>query len=177
MKRSVVTFTTVAFRPVRDFCSIRHQNYYRVTSLFLRFPSKRPAATSVTISLSPNHDSLSRATCTSSATMTSTGAIRPDMKIADSSQSAASKKRKISTQAKFYAVKVGHVPGVYLTWKECEQNITKYKNALCMIKSRIVAQEGLLILWFSRSPDVFNPRGSRCLRSWPRASCCDIIRS
>lgn len=40
-------------------------------------------------------------------------------------------KRKSGPQAKFYAVRVGHTPGVYLTWKECEQSIKGFKNASC----------------------------------------------
>jgi hypothetical protein len=32
---------------------------------------------------------------------------------------------------KFYAVKVGKEPGVYLTYKECEENITGFKGAIC----------------------------------------------
>jgi hypothetical protein len=41
------------------------------------------------------------------------------------------KKRKTSPQPKFYAVKAGRTPGVYLTYKECERNITGFKNAAC----------------------------------------------
>ena len=45
-----------------------------------------------------------------------------------------SDKRKNSSPTRFYAVKIGHKPGVYLDWKDCEQNITRYKNACCMCK-------------------------------------------
>jgi Caulimovirus viroplasmin len=41
------------------------------------------------------------------------------------------KKRKNNPQIKFYAVKIGHKPGVYLNWNECEENIAGYKNACC----------------------------------------------
>jgi hypothetical protein len=44
------------------------------------------------------------------------------------------KKRKNNPQIRFYAVKIGHKPGVYLNWKECEENITRYKNACCKYK-------------------------------------------
>lgn len=40
-------------------------------------------------------------------------------------------KRKGSPQVKFYAVKVGHIPGVYLSWKECERNISGFRGAAC----------------------------------------------
>jgi hypothetical protein len=45
--------------------------------------------------------------------------------------SLASKKRKSSPQPKFYGVRSGHKPGVYLNWKDCEKNITGFKGASC----------------------------------------------
>lgn len=47
------------------------------------------------------------------------------------SSSIVPQKRKSSLQLKFYAVKVGHNPGVYLSWKECERNISGFKGAVC----------------------------------------------
>ena len=32
--------------------------------------------------------------------------------------------------AKYYAVKVGKTPGIYLTWEECKDNVNGYPNAL-----------------------------------------------
>ncbi|CZR53792.1 related to ribonuclease H1 [Phialocephala subalpina] len=50
--------------------------------------------------------------------------------------STASKKRKLGEggasgekEQKFYAVRAGKTPGVYLTWKECQDNITGFKGA------------------------------------------------
>lgn len=55
--------------------------------------------------------------------------------------STASKKRKLGEGAggdapaqKYYAVKAGKVPGVYLSWKECQDNTTGFKGASCMSK-------------------------------------------
>jgi hypothetical protein len=47
------------------------------------------------------------------------------------SSSTVPQKRKSSHQVKFYAVKAGHNPGVYLSWKECEQNISGFRGAAC----------------------------------------------
>jgi ribonuclease HI len=47
------------------------------------------------------------------------------------SSSAVPQKRKGSAQVKFYAVKAGYIPGVYLSWKECEQNISGFRGAAC----------------------------------------------
>ena len=30
---------------------------------------------------------------------------------------------------KYYAVKIGRVPGIYTTWSECEKQVKYYKNA------------------------------------------------
>ena len=51
--------------------------------------------------------------------------------LAQSIISSVPKKRKSSPQPKFYAVRAGRTPGVYLTYKECERNITGFKNATC----------------------------------------------
>jgi ribonuclease HI len=47
--------------------------------------------------------------------------------------SSASKKRKFGDVAptKYYAVRAGHKPGVYMTWPECQANITGFKGAAC----------------------------------------------
>lgn len=52
--------------------------------------------------------------------------------------STASKKRKLGEgggaaekDQKFYAVRAGKVPGVYSTWRECQDNITGFKGANC----------------------------------------------
>jgi len=47
------------------------------------------------------------------------------------SSSTVPQKRKGSSQVKFYAVKAGHTPGVYLSWKECEQHISGFRGAVC----------------------------------------------
>lgn len=47
------------------------------------------------------------------------------------SSSTVSRKRKGGPQAKFYAVKAGHTPGVYLNWKECEKSISGFRGAAC----------------------------------------------
>lgn len=49
--------------------------------------------------------------------------------------SSASKKRKFGDVAptKYYAVRAGHKPGVYLSWPECQANITGFKGASCML--------------------------------------------
>jgi hypothetical protein len=46
--------------------------------------------------------------------------------------STASKKRKLGEDVqKFYAVKAGKTPGVYLSWAECQENTTGFKGAVC----------------------------------------------
>lgn len=46
------------------------------------------------------------------------------------SSSSTSKKRKLGeNEQKFYAVRAGKQPGVYLTWKECQDNTTGFKGA------------------------------------------------
>jgi hypothetical protein len=44
-----------------------------------------------------------------------------------------SKKRKLPDEAtqKYYAVKAGHITGVFETWAECQRNTTGYKGAVC----------------------------------------------
>lgn len=42
-----------------------------------------------------------------------------------------SKKRKATTQSKFYAVRAGHKPGVYVDWNDCKESITGFKGANC----------------------------------------------
>jgi ribonuclease HI len=44
--------------------------------------------------------------------------------------SAAFKKRKLGDDVtKYYAVRAGKTPGVYMTWKECQEQITGFKGA------------------------------------------------
>jgi ribonuclease HI len=44
--------------------------------------------------------------------------------------STASKKRKLGDDVtKYYAVRAGKTPGVYMTWKECQEQITGFKGA------------------------------------------------
>ena len=44
--------------------------------------------------------------------------------------STASKKRKLGDDAtKYYAVRAGKTPGVYMTWKECQDQTTGFKGA------------------------------------------------
>lgn len=40
-------------------------------------------------------------------------------------------KRKRGTEPKFYAVKVGKTPGIYHSWHDCLEQVTKYKGASC----------------------------------------------
>ena len=40
-------------------------------------------------------------------------------------------KRKRSTDPKFYAVRVGHQPGIYHTWRDCLEQVKGYKKAMC----------------------------------------------
>ena len=42
-----------------------------------------------------------------------------------------SKKRKVDGQQKFYAVKAGFHPGVYLTYAECQTQTAGFKGAVC----------------------------------------------
>lgn len=41
------------------------------------------------------------------------------------------RKRKLPDQSKFYAVRAGHETGVFISWKDCEKNITGFKGANC----------------------------------------------
>lgn len=49
------------------------------------------------------------------------------------------KKRKVDTAQKFYAVKAGVTPGVYLTYAECQQQTAGFKGALCGSTWRLAA--------------------------------------
>ena len=40
-------------------------------------------------------------------------------------------KRKRQSEAKFYAVRVGHKPGVYYTWADCLEQVKGFKKAMC----------------------------------------------
>lgn len=44
---------------------------------------------------------------------------------------APSKKRKTDNVQKYYAVKAGFNPGVYLTYAECQQQTAGFKGAVC----------------------------------------------
>jgi len=46
--------------------------------------------------------------------------------------SAASKKRKVETGPKYYAVKAGFVPGVYTNYADCQRQTAGFKGAICM---------------------------------------------
>jgi ribonuclease HI len=41
------------------------------------------------------------------------------------------KKRTAAGQVKYYAVKAGHVPGIYTDYKDVVKNMTGYKGAIC----------------------------------------------
>ena len=41
-------------------------------------------------------------------------------------------KRKRGSDVKFYAVRVGHKPGVYSTWADCLEQVKGFKKAMCM---------------------------------------------
>jgi hypothetical protein len=45
--------------------------------------------------------------------------------------STVSKKRKLDEPTKYYAVRAGFKPGVYMTWAECVENTTGFKGASC----------------------------------------------
>ncbi len=45
--------------------------------------------------------------------------------------SSAGSKRKRGTDEKFYAVRIGHNPGVYYTWADCLAQVTGFKKATC----------------------------------------------
>ena len=45
-------------------------------------------------------------------------------------------------RSKFYAVRVGKIPGVYETWDECRAEVHKYSGAVFKsFKSRVEAEE------------------------------------
>ena len=45
------------------------------------------------------------------------------------------KKRKATSgETKYYGVRAGKVPGVYKLWSECQEMITGFKGANCMLK-------------------------------------------
>jgi hypothetical protein len=84
-----------------------------------------------------HHRKISRASTTNLSTSlnirTDIGDSRQTLNI---SMSTASKKRKFGDVAptKYYAVKAGHIPGVYMTWDQCVQNTTGFKGAQCMFQ-------------------------------------------
>lgn len=43
----------------------------------------------------------------------------------------AGKKRKNDGVEKFYAVKCGMIPGIYMTWAECQAQTSGYSGAIC----------------------------------------------
>lgn len=47
---------------------------------------------------------------------------------------APSKKRKMDNVQKYYAVKAGFNPGVYLTYAECQQQTAGFKGAVCELE-------------------------------------------
>ncbi len=54
----------------------------------------------------------------------------PSVKSTSTSASAGSK-RKRTTEAKFYAVRIGKSPGVYFSWPDCLAQVKGFKNATC----------------------------------------------
>lgn len=58
-------------------------------------------------------------------------AIKRSPSLQSPSNSAAGTKRKRTTAAKFYAVKVGYQPGVYNEWNRCLKQVTGFKGAVC----------------------------------------------
>lgn len=65
------------------------------------------------------------------------------------SSSSTNKKRKLGeNEQKFYAVRAGKQPGVYLTWKECQDNTTGFKGASCefILVSFLVESVSLLLV-------------------------------
>ena len=40
-------------------------------------------------------------------------------------------KRKRQAEAKFYAVRSGHCPGIYHSWPECLAQVKGFKSAIC----------------------------------------------
>ncbi|PLB39172.1 RNA-DNA hybrid ribonuclease [Aspergillus candidus] len=57
-------------------------------------------------------------------------AIKRSPSLRSPSNSAAGAKRKRTTAAKFYAVKVGYQPGVYNEWNRCLKQVTGFKGAV-----------------------------------------------
>ena len=43
-------------------------------------------------------------------------------------------KRKRDPGPKFYAVRIGHRPGVYYSWADCLEQVKGFKKALCELK-------------------------------------------
>lgn len=52
---------------------------------------------------------------------------------ASSTASSLSKKRKTDNMPKYYAVQAGFVPGVYLTYSECQAQTAGFKGAVCKL--------------------------------------------
>lgn len=84
-----------------------------------------------------------------------------------SSSSANPKKRKMdASQQKYYAVRCGVTPGVYLTWAECQANTAGFAGANCELLESFVAEP----LWISLLTTsvyrqvIFVPGGGRALR-------------
>jgi ribonuclease HI len=50
--------------------------------------------------------------------------------------SSAGSKRKRGTEPKFYSVRAGHKPGIYLSWAECLAQIKGFKGAMCEFAPR-----------------------------------------
>ena len=40
-------------------------------------------------------------------------------------------KRKRQSETKFYAVRIGHKPGIYYTWADCLEQVKGFKKAMC----------------------------------------------
>jgi viroplasmin and RNaseH domain-containing protein len=59
-----------------------------------------------------------------------------------------SKKRKMSSatkEVKYYGVRAGKSPGVYLTWAECQAQISQFKGAQCEFAIAEPASDGALL--------------------------------
>jgi viroplasmin and RNaseH domain-containing protein len=53
------------------------------------------------------------------------------------SNPASSKKRKVETGPKYYAVKAGFEPGVYTQYSDCQRQTAGFKGAICTFSAAV----------------------------------------
>lgn len=81
---------------------------------------------------------------------------------------AGTKRKRVPSEQKFYAVAKGKKPGVYYTWEECLDQVRGQKGALCMasLAGRLLATQANGPSQSSHFPRYMRPRHSPMASLW-----------